>query len=291
MKDIRLIASDMDGTLLKDGWQVSKANVHAIKQAEAMGITFIAATGRDYFEASAPLREAGLSIPMVCVNGADVRNPDGSCLHRQSIEAGLLSSVQSVLERERIYYELYTSEGAFTNNKAAGLELVVDLLVSSGEFSSEEDARKLAEMRFNSGTIRVVDSYSDLPGDSQPDALKLLAFSDDEDKRERIKKELAFFDVAVSASAKDNLEITHCEATKGHGVLKMAERLNIRPEQIMAIGDNMNDLSMFDVAGTAVAMDNATQTVKDVSDVVTRKNDEDGVAYIVDQVLAARSDV
>ncbi|ADH99711.1 Cof-type HAD-IIB family hydrolase [Salisediminibacterium selenitireducens] len=291
MKNIRLIASDMDGTLLKDGWRISKTNVEAIKQAEAMGITFIAATGRDYFEASGPLKEAGLSIPMVCVNGADVRNPDGSCIHRRSIDDSLLSSIQAVLEKERIYYELYTSEGAFTNNKAEGLDLVVDLLLSSGDFSSEKDAKELAQMRFDAGTIRVVDSYSDLPGDRDPDVLKLLAFSNDEAKRERIKKELAFLDVAVSASAKENLEITHRDATKGHGVLKMAKRLNIKPHEIMAIGDNLNDLSMFDVAGTAVAMANAGETVKQVSDILTRRNDEDGVAYVVDQVLTARSDV
>lgn len=291
MKNIRLIASDMDGTLLKDGWSISEQNISAIRKAQKEGIHFIVATGRDYYEAAGPLKEAGLKLPTVCVNGADIRGSNGEVLYRQSIESDLLLQVQRALDDEKMYYEVYTSEGAFTNNPEEGLKLVVDLLVSSGEFASKADAEKLAKMRFDGGTIRVVNSYNDLIEQDGPDILKLLAFSKDEDSRERVKEKLAFLDVAVSASAKDNIEITHRNATKGNGVTFFASTLGIKPEETMAIGDNLNDISMFDVAGVAVAMGNATDTVKAVSDMETLTNDADGVAHAIEQAVPNNADV
>ncbi|AOM82731.1 Cof-type HAD-IIB family hydrolase [Salisediminibacterium beveridgei] len=291
MENIWLIASDMDGTLLKDGWSISKENISAIRHAQNKGIQFIVATGRDYFEASGPLKQAGLSLPAVCVNGADVRGINGEILHRQGIDSNLLKPVRKALENEGMYYEVYTSDGAFTNNREDGLKLVVDLLMSSGEFSSHADAAKLAEMRFDNGSIRMVKSYDELTGTGGPDILKLLAFSKDETSRERVKEQLAFLDVAVSASAKDNIEITHRNATKGNGVKFFAASLGIEPDQIMAIGDNLNDLSMFDAAGLGVAMGNASEAVKKVSDIETLTNDKHGVAHMINLTLAQKTDV
>lgn len=291
MKNIRLIASDMDGTLLKDGWSISGTNIAAIKQAQNEGIQFIVATGRDYFEATGPLKEAGLKLPSVCVNGADIRGINGEVLQRQTIDSNLLTSVREALENESMYYEIYTSDGAYTNNREEGLRLVVDLLVSSGEFAAYSDAEKLAEMRFDSGTIRVVDCYDQLTEPGSPDILKLLAFSKDEGARNRVKEKLAFLDVAVSASAKDNIEITHRDATKGNGVSFFASSQDIKPEETMAIGDNLNDLSMFDAAGVAVAMANAADIVKENCDIETLANNENGVAHAINTALSNKADV
>lgn len=286
MKRIDMIATDMDGTLLNDGRRVSKANIDAVLEAQKAGKTVIVATGRDYTEAVTPLKEAGLRLPLICVNGADIRREDGKVLHQQTLAKDEFKVMATMLREEDIYFEIYTSKGAFTDNEEKGLELVVDLLQTTGEFSSEEEARKLAEKRFEEGAINRAKSYEAVLKEENTELFKLLAFSTDDVRRTRVKEAMELkLNVSISSSAKDNLEITHKDATKGKGIEVMASYYGIDVAHTMVIGDNFNDVSMMKVAGLPVAMGNAEDEIKEICKFVTTTNVEDGVAKAIQSVI------
>lgn len=286
MKKIKLIATDMDGTLLNDGRAVSAENVRAIEEAQRAGITVAVATGRDYTEAVNPLKEAGLRMPLICVNGADIRNEDGGIIHQQTLPLEQFDMMNAILSEEDIYFEIFTSKGAYTNNEQKGLDLVVDLLLSTGEFSSYDQAMQLAEKRFEEGSVNRVKHYRQVLETPRVNLFKLLAFSKDTEKRKRAEHRLnTELSVSVSSSAPDNLEITHKEATKGSGITCMSDYLNIDLADTMAIGDNFNDLSMMKKAGYAVAMGNAEKDIKQACHEVTQTNIDDGVAHAIRSVI------
>ncbi|WP_245828873.1 HAD family hydrolase [Salipaludibacillus agaradhaerens] len=286
MKTIKFIATDMDGTLLDNNRKVSEESVRAIKEAQKAGITVVVATGRDYTEAITPLKEVGLRLPLICVNGADIREEDGNVIQQQSLSTDQFNVINRILQEEEIYFEITTSKGTYTNNEKRGLELVVDLLKTTGEFSSYEEAMALAEKRFEQGAVFRTDDYHEILRGEGTLLLKVLAFSTDREKRERAEAKLAQeLNISVSASARDNLEITHQYATKGKGIEIMTKRFNLDVSEAMVVGDNFNDVSMMQIAGYAVAMGNAEKEIKQLCDFTTATNGEDGVAKAIRSVI------
>ncbi|UJW59717.1 HAD family hydrolase [Bacillus sp. A116_S68] len=283
---MKFIATDMDGTLLDNNRKVSEESVRAIKEAQKAGITVVVATGRDYTEAITPLKEVGLRLPLICVNGADIREEDGNIIQQQSLSTDQFNAINRILQEEEIYFEITTSKGTYTNNEKRGLELVVDLLKTTGEFSSYEEAMALAEKRFEQGAVFRTDDYHEILGGEGTLLLKVLAFSTDREKRERAEAKLAQeLNISVSASARDNLEITHQYATKGKGIEIMTKRFDLDVSEAMVVGDNFNDVSMMQIAGYAVAMGNAEKEIKQLCDFTTATNGEDGVAKAIRSVI------
>ncbi|WP_147804850.1 Cof-type HAD-IIB family hydrolase [Alkalicoccus halolimnae] len=288
MDNIKMIATDMDGTLLNNDRKVSPRNIELLNEAAESGIKICAATGRDFREASAPLKEASLFLPVIGANGAEIRFADGSLFDEKTLDNSLFSLITDPLKREQVYYEVYTNLGAFTTNKEEGLKLVLDVLASTGSKMPKEEALALAEKRFEEGNVQLTRNYETLLAEEKTKLLKILAFSASEKIRRRIRSELAELPVDISSSAMENLEITHHEATKGRGVQSLAGHYGIKLSEVMVIGDNENDLSMMDAAGYAVAMANAAESVKQRADIITGTNYESGVAQAVERVLEAR---
>ncbi|MFD2506882.1 HAD hydrolase family protein [Halalkalibacter alkalisediminis] len=92
--------------------------------------------------------------------------------------------------------------------------------------------------------------------------------------------------MAISASAADNIEITHVQAQKGLAVKAWATQHGIDMNEVMVIGDSFNDISMFEIAKYRIAMGNAEPEIKDLSSFITKRNDEDGVALAIRKMLA-----
>ncbi len=127
----------------------------------------------------------------------------------------------------------------------------------------------------------MVDNYDkieDTPGEI---VMKILAFDSDLSKIDRVSEKLAQSEsLAISSSSRGNIEITHSDAQKGIALETIAERLNIDMKNVMAIGDNMNDISMLERVGYSVAMDNAAPSKK-VAAYETDSNEESGVGKAI----------
>ncbi|GEL08474.1 Cof-type HAD-IIB family hydrolase [Salisediminibacterium halotolerans] len=285
MKSRPWIVTDMDGTLLNDGRSISAKNVDAINKALEADIQVVIATGRDYFEANAPLVEAGLQLPIICGNGSELRDNNHAVLHRQTLDHAVFSQIETTLNKFDMYFEIFTTSGSFTNNKEKGFALVADMLLSTGHFASPEKAREFAELRFTEGMLKETGSYSTLLTTEGIDLFKVLAFSKDAVKRKKVIEELEKVNVTLTSSGDDNIEIMHPCASKGRGVKQMADKFNLNPADAVVIGDNENDRSMMETAGTAVAVANALPAIQEISDFVTLANTEDGVASVIENVL------
>lgn len=286
MKSVKLIATDMDGTLLDNEKKIPEENIEMIQRAQKAGIIVCAATGRDYSEAAAPIQAAGLVLPIIGTNGAEVYLSNGVLLNETTLEESLFHSVHEVLNTHGMYFELYTNLGAYTVDKEKGLSIVKEVLTSKEFNYTKDQAMHLAERRFKEGAVKVTDSYTSLIQQENVRILKLLGFSYAADIRDRVRRELADLPLDISASAVENLEITHEKATKGAALVKLADHFNIKMSDTLAIGDNENDLSMLKEAGFSAAMENASYIVKQAAGNITTSNLDAGVARMIQKVLS-----
>ncbi|REI07830.1 Cof-type HAD-IIB family hydrolase [Staphylococcus felis] len=283
---VKLIATDMDGTLLNAAHEVSDENIKAIQYAQSQGVTVVIATGRAFYEAQDPIASTGLKVPYICLNGAEVRDESFDIVHTSSLNHELYQRIRQELDRHHIYYQVYTNMGIYTEDPERDLAIYIDIAERSGQKADVEKIRKHIQHRIDIGTLKIVENYDhleDIPGEL---IMKVLAFDTDLEKIERVKARLSEkSNLEVSSSSRGNIEITHADAQKGTAVASIAEKLGISLEDTMAIGDNLNDKSMLERVGYPVAMANAIPELKEHAKFVTDTNENSGVAKAIYKVL------
>jgi len=283
---IKCIATDMDGTLLNTMQQVSAENREAILQAQAKGIEVVVATGRSYQEAVYALADAGISCPAICANGAEVRSKDGEIISATPIPKTLAREVAAKLNKIGVYYEVYTNEGAYTIDADKAVSIMIDIVTSANPEVKPEDVAYEAGARVRDGLIRTVEDYEVVFSDGSLQIYKLLVFSFDFDKLEIARESISDLEeITVTKSGDENLEITHKKAQKGIALEAFTAIRGISLAETMAIGDNFNDVSMFERVGKAVAMGNASYEIKALCDEVTDTNENSGVGKAILSVL------
>lgn len=280
---IKLIASDMDGTLLSSHLDISELNKQAIKTAAENGIEFMVATGRGYSEARPVLNEAGIHCGMITGNGAQIFDEFDNVLHTVSLEKETVKEAMKILEEEDLYYELMTTEGVYSNNEAQRIEKFAILLSENIPHLTFKMAIAMASTQLKMLPVNYTEHYDTLVDDPEVDILKVIAFNEEGAKRfePALEKLHKLMNVHVTSSGVNNLEINHVDATKGNAVKYIAEKRGISMDEVFTIGDNFNDLPMLEVAGVSFAMGNAEDKVKEVAKYQTDTNIEDGVGKAI----------
>ena len=274
---IRLVASDMDGTLLQKNGRISEKTVETIKALQKSGVRFVVCTGRGYEDARIPLEEKGISCDIICMNGSAVYNRQGQQIHRQELSTGQVKFIMDCC-KEEVVFDFMTDRGSctlttkeqFARYFKAGLLLPMaggityEYIVSRFHFLTQEEL-------FSSG----LEFY------------KMSIIHPNPFVLERVKANLGEnTHLAVAASHHTNLEVTNSAAQKGLALLKYAQMKGIRSKEIMAIGDSENDLSMLSLPlGYTIAMENSMESIKQAARCMTRSNDEDGVAYAIETLI------
>jgi Cof subfamily protein (haloacid dehalogenase superfamily) len=268
--DIRLISVDMDGTFLNPKGKVSSNNLEAVKKAQQAGIIFSIATGRFYENAAIGVLDMGLDCPIIALNGAKISAaPMGPVIanHYMSIESAM--EAYGVLEEQKAAYYVFA-------DKLVGIRSHKDTHHSQLEYGDERMLNETGT-RFLYGK----DAYLEL---IEKGIYKFYVHAyENVPMLARIKTALqneAKLSVLTQSSF-SNIEIMPPNVDKGSGIMELAKYLNIPLNQVMAIGDQENDLPMLIKAGLGVAMGNASQIVKDNSDVMTLSNAHDGVAHAI----------
>ncbi len=240
--DIKLVAIDLDGTLLLDNQNTAPENVAAIHQAEAQGVTVVICTGRPYPSADAVATRLGLtSNPIISYNGALVRMPSGGeVLFSQPLPPDLAAQVVEDCVARQLQIHYFLDDVMYVPRVSAGARLYWTRTgikpVPVG------DQRKLAG---NSPT-------------------KILVYAGPKVVRElRPEFEGRYKDkLYVTTSMPEYLEFLHPEVSKGDALRAVADRYGIPMAQVMAIGDLLNDLPMVEMAGIGVAVAHADETLK-----------------------------
>ena len=279
---VQMIATDVDGTLLNDEGKISRENQKALRLAQEKGILVVIATGRSYQGAKEALEEADLELPLIHLNGACIRSEKGEILREISLDLDKVKKLHESFQEVGIYHELFTSDGIYCNRDGYHhLKGEVDRIRSGNPNIQPAMVNALARKQFR--TTEVCDKYfEDVMEEAGSVIYKVLAFSMAEEKLSKARQKAESFDgVYVTSSTEHNIEVNHPEAQKGFAVEFFARQHGIPMDQVMVLGDQLNDLSMMQRAGISVAMGNADEEVKKVCRFVTRTNNEHGVAYAI----------
>lgn len=279
---VKLIAVDLDGTLLNEENQISKKNLESIKFAQNNGIEVVIATGRAHFDVQAILKTTDIQPWIIGANGATIHQPNGELFHSVPINREDAIKILSWLEKEEFYYEVFSNQSILTpQNGRELLAIEMDRVKSANPGVNVNQLKYAAEKQFSQTGFSYIKSYKDLV-DTDMDFYNILAFSFDEKKLSAGWKKFEYMkDLTIVTSAKHNFELEHRNASKGIALEVLANKLNINIADTAAVGDSFNDLSMLRIAGKSAAMGNAHQEIKESCQVVTLSNVEDGVAHFI----------
>lgn len=286
---ISIIASDMDGTLLNNEMTVSDFNAQAILKAQQQGVHFIVSTGRRYSEAQPLIAAQGITAPLITLNGAEVYDASGKMLDMVPITKTVARAIFHTLSSQGYYYEVVGNDAVYSNSKAKRVEQIAHLLTNLNPDTSFKIAVSLATARLELMDISYVDDYSELLDDPKNHVMKIIAFSQaGPEKLKPLSADLLakHSSIKITSSSRSNIEINNINAQKGIAVERYANMLNTPMSNVMAIGDNNNDVSMLKLAGTSYAMGNASTEVKQLATHITDTNVNDGVGKAILAVLA-----
>ena len=284
---IKLIASDMDGTLLNHNHKIPKENVELINYAKNQGIEFIVATGRAYYEALPALNEENINCDVISFNGGIVYDKNGNIISITPMLPKDLYYTIEILKSFDISYQLYTKNTIYTKSIETDINAYIDLIRSNGYDPDVEHLRAEAQQKLDVGYITEVENIELYLNEKENPPIKIIAISNDISKLENAAKLLSENkSISVTSSGANNIEIMHKNATKGKALKEIAKIYGINLENAVAIGDNLNDQAMLDIVGYSVAMKNGNIKLKEQAKYVTEKtNSEGGVADTIFKLI------
>ena len=258
---IKVIASDMDGTLLCDDHRIAPDTIAAVKEACAAGIRFMVATGRGYEGAMAELDGTGIVCDYILGSGAEVRDPQRKIVKECGIGMELCREICEEVKEFPISIVFLTN-------------------------MTREEVVKTSEYRRAIESVKVVSDFEEIEKAGIP-VFKLFMFSHDLELVRRVTKHLEKNPkIAVASSFESNVEITDARAQKGPILKEYIESLGYTMDEVMVLGDSLNDYSMMSMDfGATVAMGNAVSELKKAAKYITKSNDELGVAYAIRELL------
>lgn len=269
---IRLIAVDIDGTLLNSDLQLSARNEETLRRVTAQGIHVILATGKSRVAGEDLIKRLNITSPGIYLQGLCTYDSDGGVIRQQILDPAIA--------RQAITF-------------AEDRDFVVIAYSSSRILVRKHDDRILeGTVRYHESMPEAIGPLQNIVGElplnkllliGEPTRIKAL--------RWQLNAQLGSACRLMQAGVPDMLEVLPPGASKGHALKLLINDMGIAPDHVMALGDAENDIEMIELAGIGVAMGQASQHVKDSADYVTGTNDEDGVAQAVERfVLKTEAD-
>ena len=278
MKDIKLVALDLDGTLFDNSSRISKRNLTAIRSITDKGIHVVISTGRPFegipFD---QIKGTGINYA-ITANGSGIYEiSTGKCLYENAMDEELVTPILNFLLTRDIHMDAFIGGKGYTPIQC--VETAQKLTVPS------------SIKNYIITTRTRLDNILQFIHENQLKVQKMtLNFYPAADgtliDRETVRKFLVSNPSITTVCGGYNiLEFTRADANKGVGLRKLAEILGVNPDATMAIGDTENDLAIIEAAGIGVAMGNATDAVKARADYVTTTNTKDGVAAAIEHFI------
>lgn len=289
---IKLIASDMDGTLLNSDHKIPKENIELIKFAQKNGIQFVVATGRAYYEALPALNDESIKCDVISFNGGIIYDKNGNIINITPMKLKDLYYTIEILKSLEISYQLYTKNTIYTNSIETDITAYIDLIRANGEEPNEQHLRQEARNRLALGYITEVDNIELYLNQENNPAIKVIGISNDLEKLKHATELLSGNDnISVTSSGANNVEIMDKKATKGEALKIVADIHDVNLKNAIAIGDNLNDQAMLDIVEYSIAMKNGNKDLQKTSKFITDKtNSEGGVADSVMKLLKEKNE-
>jgi Cof subfamily protein (haloacid dehalogenase superfamily) len=264
----KLLAIDMDGTLLNSNRTISKGNKEAIKKAIEKGVRVVITSGRGLKGLDSFLNEVNLrgeNQYLIANNGGTIyRTNDFECISYKGLDGRDLVKAHALSKEFGLNMIAYTHKGAI---------------------AAEESEFTRFETEYVGYAVKILDFDSDIKDD---DEITKILFSQTEEllaeKMLQIPKEF-YSEYNVVKTMPIVLEVMNKDCNKGYGVKVLADKLGIKKEEIICIGDQANDIEMITYAGLGIAMGNAIEELKDIAQYITSDNDNDGVAKAIEKFI------
>ena len=277
----------MDGTLLGDDHKPAPETLAAVKKACDEGIRFMIATGRNFPGAMAELKDAELVCDYIVGSGAEVRNPQQEVVVTYPISIELCRTIYEEIRDYPLSVTFCTDGYDYKIGTPEEIEesLMLQMQLFFSNLPREELAKSETYRRIKKST-RSMSDMDELEAAGVP-VYKLFLYSEDKAMLDEMNVRLQRNkDIAVASSFPTNLEITDVKAQKGPVLKEYIESLGYTMDEVMVLGDSLNDLSMISMDfGATVAMANADPEVKSAAKYITKSNTEFGVAYAIEELL------
>lgn len=287
----KLLAIDLDGTLLDSYGQISQKNKQAVQKAVQKGVEVVLTSGRGAKSVENLANEIGANHYMICGNGSMIYDfKENNLIYENFLSQKKVLQLVQICEENSIYYSIYTKDSIITKN------LNYNVLFYHHENANKPDSKKTH--------IHLIENiYDYILNREEKDYIKMCICDDNNIIFQGITKKLKnvkYVDVLdVGHMSRKILkygteefsmeyfytEITSQNVDKWTAISYLIEKLGISKEDVIAIGDNINDKTMLENAGLGVAMENSAPYIKEMAKKVTSSNNEDGVAKIIEEYI------
>eukprot|EP01135_Chromosphaera_perkinsii_P003092 Nk52_evm39s234 gene=Nk52_evmTU39s234 len=266
-KDVELIVSDVDGTLLNSKHEFAEETSVAIRKVQEKGIPFVIATGKSRGSVKEILHRANVKTPGIFANGLLIQDADGTILEDNSIPANhVVELIDCCLGMGRSYI-CYSYDSIYS--------CIDDEWTQCLHKYHEPDCIVLSDLKDRIINQTVI-------------VHKLLVFHDPP-KVQELRRDMEDFlkasnldsHIDITQAVPESLELMPKGISKASALQKVAKMLSVQIENTVAFGDGQNDQQMLQLAGVGVAMDNASADTKKCANMVTKSNDHHGVAHVL----------
>ena len=260
---IKMVATDIDGTILKWSFQFSPEVKKCIKELDESGIKVVLVTGRMHSSTTPVARELGLHTPIVSYQGGLIKDESGKTLYQKDLRPDYAKKIIKWARKNNVHLNLYLDDKLYVEH-------------------DNEIVKEYTDGRFIDYTVC---SFDDL---NIENINKLLAIDlKDADKVTGWVDELSreFPDLYIVKSTPFFCEIGSKDAKKSSGVKFLADMWGIKQEEILTIGDQNNDIELLKAGGIKVAMGNATEELKSYADYITDTVENDGFVKAIEKFV------
>jgi Cof subfamily protein (haloacid dehalogenase superfamily) len=262
---IRLVLSDVDGTLINSDKELTDETVRAVRALEDRNILFTLTSARPPRGFAMFLEPLDLTAPLGAFNGGLFVNRDMSPIHELPVDVHLVGPIIDALSTSELSVWVYQGTDWF----------VLDL--NGPHVAHESDV-----VQFRPTQVANFD-------DVRRDVVKIVGVSDDSTAIANGQTAIRDFDISATTSQTYYLDVTNSQANKGSVVEFLAQHFSIETSAIATIGDAGNDIAMFARSGLSIAMGNASSDVKAKAREETKSHDENGFAYAVEHLILPRA--
>ena len=261
----KLLAVDLDGTLLNSEHKISARNLAAIRSFQDRGGLVVVVTGRNLRAAQDFANQVSPTLPLVCFNGAYILDPKTKqILNNQFLAIEQVASLIEVAEKHQVHYRYYDLETIYAP-------------ISMRNMYQKYEGEQGPQMQYFSD--KVLASHYQKVGLQVP---KFVLHAEDEEKLNGARQEIeAQGGWAVAQSWTGLIEVMAKDVNKGVALKKVCAHLSVSMEDTIAVGDQENDSAMIQAAKIGIAMGNATDGLKEIADAVTVTNDESALAHVI----------
>ncbi|CUS26870.1 HAD superfamily hydrolase [Paucilactobacillus oligofermentans DSM 15707 = LMG 22743] len=268
---IKLVAIDIDGTLVTDEKQLTNETITAINAATAQGVKVVLCTGRPLNGVQAYLKKLGLADQaesyVITFNGSLVQNTNGDIIVRHTVAFNDYLDMELLSRKAGLHFHVETDQFIYTANRDISPYSIAESFLVNTPIKYRTVDEMTDELSFSKGML--IDDPALITK-----ALTEKTIPDEFYERFYIVRSEPYF-----------LELMNKDASKGNAIRDLAGQLDIKQDEIMALGDQENDLTMIDYAGLGVAMGNAIDEVKAHANQETLTNQKNGVAAAINKYV------